>query len=121
MISCVPVCFLPSIRALLFKMLTFLLVQPRFADWRVLNTQALVVGKIEPQADGRLKVEFRLWDVFAEQQMTGLAYFTVPPPPIGAAWRISSPTQSISASRVKTVTSIRASSISLKPGPVITA
>ncbi len=55
-----------------------LLVAPRFADWRVLNTQALVVGRIEAQADGRLKVEFRLWDVFGEQQMTGLAYFTVP-------------------------------------------
>ena len=55
-----------------------LLVQPHFADWRVLNAQALVVGKVEAQPDGRLKVEFRLWDVFAEQQMTGLAYFTVP-------------------------------------------
>ena len=55
-----------------------LLVQPHFADWRVLNAQALVVGKIEAQPDGRLKVEFRLWDVFSEQQMTGLAYFTIP-------------------------------------------
>jgi TolB protein len=26
--------------------------------------------------DGRLRVEFRLWDVFAEQQMVGLAYMT---------------------------------------------
>ena len=55
-----------------------LAVSPHFADWRVLNTQALVVGKIETQADGRLKVEFRLWDVFAEKQMTGLAYFSIP-------------------------------------------
>ena len=55
-----------------------LLVAPRFADWRVLNAQALVVGRVEAQTDGRLKVEFRLWDVFAEQQMTGLAYFTMP-------------------------------------------
>lgn len=55
-----------------------LLVAPHFADWRVLNTQGLVVGKIEMQSDGRLKVEFRLWDVFSEQQMTGLAYFSVP-------------------------------------------
>jgi TolB protein len=54
-----------------------LLVQPHFADWRVLNAQGLVVGKIEAQPDGRLKVEFRLWDVFSEQQMTGLSYFTV--------------------------------------------
>jgi len=55
-----------------------IMVQPRFADWRVLNSQVLVAGKIEGQPDGRLKVEFRLWDVFSEQQMTGLAYFTVP-------------------------------------------
>lgn len=53
-------------------------VAPRFADWRVLNTQALVVGRVEAQRDGRLKVEFRLWDVFGEKQMTGLAYFTIP-------------------------------------------
>jgi TolB protein len=53
-------------------------VAPHFADWRVLNAQALVVGKVSGEPDGRLKVEFRLWDVFAEQQMTGLAYFTTP-------------------------------------------
>jgi len=51
---------------------------PRFGDWRVINTQALVQGRTQVVADGRLKVEFRLWDVFAEQQMVGLAYFTVP-------------------------------------------
>ena len=53
-------------------------LQPRFEDWRLINAQALVHGSVEMQSDGRLKVEFRLWDVFAGQQMTGLAYFTVP-------------------------------------------
>ena len=53
-------------------------VQPRFSDWRVINSQALVNGSVELQPDGRLRVEFRLWDVFAEAQMTGLAYFTEP-------------------------------------------
>ncbi|MCC6467611.1 MAG: Tol-Pal system protein TolB [Alphaproteobacteria bacterium] len=52
--------------------------QPRFADWRALNAQALVTGAAEVQPDGRLKIEFRLWDALAEQQMVGLAYFTVP-------------------------------------------
>lgn len=56
--------------------------QPRFADWRVIGAQALVSGSAILQPDGRLKVEFRLWDVFAEEQMTGLAYYTVP-----ANWR----------------------------------
>jgi TolB protein len=51
---------------------------PRFGDWRLINSQALVQGGVEMQSDGRLRVEFRLWDVFAEQQMTGLAYFTTP-------------------------------------------
>jgi TolB protein len=52
--------------------------QPRFADLKVINAQALVSGTVQAQPDGRLRVEFRLWDVIAEQQMTGLAYFTVP-------------------------------------------
>ncbi len=51
---------------------------PRFGDWRVIKAQALVHGRAHIVADGRLRVEFRLWDVFAEQQMVGLAYFTTP-------------------------------------------
>jgi TolB protein len=51
-------------------------VQPRFADWRVINAQALVNGASEIDADGRLRIEFRLWDVFAEAQMAGLQYKT---------------------------------------------
>lgn len=51
---------------------------PRFGDWRVIDAQALVQGRTEMGSDGRLRVEFRLWDVFAENQMVGLAYFTVP-------------------------------------------
>jgi TolB protein len=51
---------------------------PRFADWRVINAQALVTGRITKQGDGRLKAEFRLWDVFAGQQLAGQQYFTTP-------------------------------------------
>jgi len=51
---------------------------PRFGDWRVISAQALVQGRTQMVEDGRLRVEFRLWDVFAEQQMIGLAYFTIP-------------------------------------------
>jgi len=51
-------------------------VPPRFGDWRVINAQALVTGTTEAAPDGRLQVEFRLWDVFAEQQLTGLRYTT---------------------------------------------
>jgi TolB protein len=49
---------------------------PRFGDWRQINAQALVTGSVQPQGDGRLRVEFRLWDVFAEQQLAGFAFTT---------------------------------------------
>ncbi len=42
---------------------------PRFADWKVINAQALVTGRLTRQTDGRLKSEFRLWDVFSGQQL----------------------------------------------------
>ncbi|HEX3162902.1 MAG TPA: Tol-Pal system protein TolB, partial [Pseudolabrys sp.] len=51
---------------------------PRFPDWRSINAQALVTGRITRQGDGRLKAEFRLWDVFAGQQLDGKQYFTTP-------------------------------------------
>ena len=30
---------------------------PRFQDWTVINAQALVVGRVTPEADGRLRVD----------------------------------------------------------------
>jgi TolB protein len=51
---------------------------PHYSDWRVINAQALVTGTVTTQDDGKLQVEFRLWDVFAEQQLTGLRYTTTP-------------------------------------------
>ena len=49
---------------------------PRFPDWRTINAQALTTGRITRQADGRLRTEFRLWDVFQAQQLAGQQYFT---------------------------------------------
>ena len=49
---------------------------PKFEDWRVINAQALVTGAVSTEADGRLKAEFRLWDVFGAEQMIGQQYFT---------------------------------------------
>ncbi|MFP4313180.1 MAG: Tol-Pal system beta propeller repeat protein TolB [Alphaproteobacteria bacterium] len=48
----------------------------RFAEWRAINTQAMVTGLLTRAEDGRTRVEFRLWDVFAEKQLTGTAYMT---------------------------------------------
>ncbi|WP_207477412.1 Tol-Pal system beta propeller repeat protein TolB [Arenibaculum pallidiluteum] len=56
--------------------------QPRFADWQVLRAQALVSGTVEPQPDGLVRVAFRLWDVAAQQHLTGFAYRIEP-----KAWR----------------------------------
>src|SRR5687767_10537806 len=47
---------------------------PRFGDWRVINAQALVGGAVRQLPDGRVRTEFRLWDVAAEQQLIGVAY-----------------------------------------------
>jgi len=51
---------------------------PRFPDWKAINAQALVTGRVTRQPDGRLKVEFRLWDVTSGQQLNGQQYFTAP-------------------------------------------
>jgi hypothetical protein len=48
--------------------------QPRFADWKVLNAQALVTGTVSAEPDGRLKADFRLWDVFEQAQIAGVEY-----------------------------------------------
>ncbi|MGH6968666.1 MAG: Tol-Pal system beta propeller repeat protein TolB [Stellaceae bacterium] len=51
-------------------------IPPNYGDWRVINAQALLTGSATAMPDGRLQVEFRLWDVFAQQQLTGLRYTT---------------------------------------------
>src|SRR5881227_590018 len=51
---------------------------PRFPDWKAINAQGLITGRVTRQGDGRLKVEFRLWDVTSGQQLTGQQYFTSP-------------------------------------------
>jgi len=51
-------------------------VPPQYGDWRQINAQALVTGDADVESDGRLQVDFRLWDVVAEQQLTGLRYTT---------------------------------------------
>ena len=51
---------------------------PNFDNWRVLKAQALVTGRVSKEPDGRLRAEFRLWDVYAGQQMTGQQFYTQP-------------------------------------------
>jgi TolB protein len=42
-----------------------------FSDFRILGAPNLVIGKVSKLADGRFKVEFRLFDVFRGVQVTG--------------------------------------------------
>lgn len=50
--------------------------RPRFANWRAIGAQALVVGQVLLEPDGRVRFEFRLWDVFAESHMTGTRFIS---------------------------------------------
>jgi len=52
--------------------------QPRFGDWRTIGSQALVTGSVAKQADGRVRAEFRLWDVAVSEQMLGQQFYTTP-------------------------------------------
>ncbi|MDX2072943.1 MAG: Tol-Pal system beta propeller repeat protein TolB [Alphaproteobacteria bacterium] len=49
---------------------------PRYADWRQIEAAGLVTGSVVDTGGGRLKVAFRLFDVFAEEQIAGKEYNT---------------------------------------------
>jgi TolB protein len=49
---------------------------PNFQNWKAIGAQALVTGRVENQGAGKLRVEFRLWDVLPGQQIQGTAYTT---------------------------------------------
>lgn len=55
---------------------------PAFDTWRASGVQALVVGRVVRDGAGRMRTEFRLWDILAGQQMIGQQYFADP-----ANWR----------------------------------
>jgi TolB protein len=63
--------------AYLEKVINFDVV-PQFNNWKTVNAQALVTGRMTRQPDGRLKAEFRLWDVATGQPLAGQQYFTQP-------------------------------------------
>lgn len=51
------------------------MTQPRFADWKILNAEALVGGLISRDGSN-IKVDFRLFDLFTESQLEGLSRAT---------------------------------------------
>ena len=50
---------------------------PQFAAWKASGIQGLVTGRVARDG-GRLRAEFRLWDVTTGQQIDGQQYFTDP-------------------------------------------
>ncbi|KEG21399.1 protein tolB [Bartonella bacilliformis Ver097] len=50
--------------------------QPNFSNWQQLNAQGLVTGYIHRDSNGRLRIDFRLWDVFTQKQIKGRRFYT---------------------------------------------
>ncbi|PZN17177.1 MAG: Tol-Pal system protein TolB [Proteobacteria bacterium] len=74
--------FRPLDRAAFIEQIRDLNIAPRFADWRSVGAEALVVGRVGRLSDGRLRAEFRLWDVVLGKPLTGQQFSTIP-----ANWR----------------------------------
>jgi TolB protein len=70
--------FRPLDQKAFIEKITNINVAPQFGSWRAINAQALVAGQVQSQPDGRLRVDFRLWDVYGESQLIGQQYFTTP-------------------------------------------
>jgi TolB protein len=53
-------------------------VQPNFDAWKAISAQGLLDGQVTEDADGHLRIDFRLWDVYAGQQLLGLQFTSTP-------------------------------------------
>lgn len=53
-----------------------LTAQPNFQAWKDIHAEALVVGRLSQRDDGKVQVEFRLWDVFSGEQLEALSLAT---------------------------------------------
>ena len=51
-------------------------LRPRFEDWRLIKSQALVTGKLKIVDGDKLRAEFRLWDTLAEKELEALVLIT---------------------------------------------
>ena len=50
--------------------------QPNFVDWKAINAHALVQSAVKEVNPNTPRVEFRLWDVYAENQLKGQSFTT---------------------------------------------
>ena len=49
---------------------------PRFSEWRQISAAALVTGTATPEGGDKVRVAFRLWDIYGEEQIAGKEYNT---------------------------------------------
>jgi TolB protein len=68
--------FKPLDQGAFIEQITAQTVTPRFADWRQINAVALITGGVSDSGNGKVKVAFRLWDVYGESQVAGKEYNT---------------------------------------------
>jgi TolB protein len=53
-------------------------VQPQFDGWKAISAQGLIDGQVIEDSDGHLKVQFRLWDVYAGDELVSNQYTSTP-------------------------------------------
>jgi TolB protein len=69
--------FQPLDRASFLEQVRDVNAAPRFPDWRAIQADALVVGRVARTGDGKVGAEFRLWDVATGKQLAGQRFSTV--------------------------------------------
>ncbi len=68
--------FAPLDRASFLEQVRDVNAAPRFPDWRAVQADALVVGRVVNSGDGKVGAEFRLWDVATGKQLAGQRFST---------------------------------------------
>ena len=74
--------FIPLDPRSFIQQITDFNIEPRFADWRSVGAEAIVVGRVGQASEGRVQAEFRVWDVVLGKQLAGQRFTT-----LAANWR----------------------------------
>ncbi len=70
--------FRPIDRSAFLQQVSNINVAPRFADWRAIGAEAMVVGRTVKLKDGRYQAQFRLWDVVLGKPLSGQQFAIQP-------------------------------------------
>ena len=50
--------------------------KPTFADWQAIGAHALIQGHVDEELDGNIRVSYKIWDIYANQQLEAKAIRT---------------------------------------------